>query len=441
MLIASSTSYAKNVAQSKIFQLREIPAQDQIDYLLSQSRLEEAIDIFNLKVKKGGGDFSMRQNKFFLDLGWIRLTKKLDFFGMLKEFKSTDVDPRELILMFKNLLVSKPETLQKHFTRTQFNFDVSKIIEDFKLNNNRNEIRTEPKVGECKRVVAQILEHKNQKFISEIKLKPQETMKFLYSKYSPFSSFIKVERKGVLLREVLCFVQTNLIKLYAEQNDQQAIYTFFNSPHNRNQIFIDHEEIEDFLGRIFDEKIRNVTMALILEHTGKITKALDKWMQLQSEEGCKKTVSILRQSSITSQDTIFKYLKWVLVKMPEVGLSLFMDRLSPSSGLVSKDAAKEKASTSSAGGAAGKLSSSQMINQSVGGTSKTSEKSGGGALEELTHEQILEQLLSIERELNPIDQNDPNLLSKRPEKLKKMYPYRERYLEYVVEQGENQEQY
>jgi hypothetical protein len=49
-------------------------------------------------------------------------------------------------------------------------------------------------------------------------------------------------------------------------------------------------------------------MALIYEHTGQNTKALDKWMQLKTDEGCLKTVSILRKSSIVSKDVIFKYL-------------------------------------------------------------------------------------------------------------------------------------
>lgn len=62
VLVAHNNSNAKNIIQTKIYQLKEIPAQDQIDYLLSTCRLPEAIDIFNLKVKKGGGDFTIKQN-------------------------------------------------------------------------------------------------------------------------------------------------------------------------------------------------------------------------------------------------------------------------------------------------------------------------------------------------------------------------------------------
>tara|TARA_B110000285_G_C14932755_1_gene518123 strand:+ start:345 stop:620 length:276 start_codon:yes stop_codon:yes gene_type:complete len=85
-----------------------------------------------LKGNKGGGDFTSKTNQFFLDVGWIKLTKLLDFQAMLKDFKSTDLDPRELILLYKSLLVYNEEALKKHFTRTQFSFDLETIVNQYK---------------------------------------------------------------------------------------------------------------------------------------------------------------------------------------------------------------------------------------------------------------------------------------------------------------------
>lgn len=78
----------------------------------------------------------------------------LDFTGMLNEFKRTDVDPRELILMFKNLLLHNVAALSKHFTQQDIPFDLHKIIEDYKLENGKSEIKTEKKIQEAKKVVA-----------------------------------------------------------------------------------------------------------------------------------------------------------------------------------------------------------------------------------------------------------------------------------------------
>lgn len=92
-------------------------------------------------------------------------------------------------------------------------------------------------------------------------------------------------------------------------------------------MYIDHKEIEEFLSvKIPDQTVCYITMALILEYTGKNTDALKKWRELKTDEGCIRTVNILRKSSIASKETIFEYLEWVLEKNPILGLSLFIDR-------------------------------------------------------------------------------------------------------------------
>jgi len=78
--------------------LMEIPPQDQIEYLLGQNRISEAIDIFSLKDAKGA-DFKTRHKQFNLDIGWVYLTKQLDFDNVVHNFKNNDIDPRELILL------------------------------------------------------------------------------------------------------------------------------------------------------------------------------------------------------------------------------------------------------------------------------------------------------------------------------------------------------
>ena len=76
------------------------------------------------------------------------------------------------------------------------------------------------------------------------------------------------------------------------------------------------------------------------------------------------------------------------------------------------------------------------------GTSSKSAASVGGALADLTYEQILEYLDGIEKELDPSqDNNEVNLMSKMQEKQSKIFPYRERYLEHVVNQENNAERY
>ena len=107
-----------------------------------------------LKGNKGGGDFTSKTNQFFLDVGWIRLTKMLDFNEMLNDFKNTDLDPRELILLYKNLLVYNIDTIKKHFTRTEFTFDLETIISQYKMEQDVKDLNIEKKIIESKKVVA-----------------------------------------------------------------------------------------------------------------------------------------------------------------------------------------------------------------------------------------------------------------------------------------------
>lgn len=70
----------------------------------------------------------------------------LDFVGMQNDFKRTELDPRELILMYKYLLVYNVENLKKHFIKTEFTFDMGTIIDRFKMENDKMGINTEKKI-------------------------------------------------------------------------------------------------------------------------------------------------------------------------------------------------------------------------------------------------------------------------------------------------------
>jgi len=102
----------------------------------------------------------------------------LDFQGMLNDFKRTDIDPRELVLLYSKQLLAKndSESLKKHFNKTDFQFDVSTIIERFKMDNDKMGLNTEQKVKESKQTVIQILEHKNQLFASDLSKYPTKSI-------------------------------------------------------------------------------------------------------------------------------------------------------------------------------------------------------------------------------------------------------------------------
>ena len=98
-------------------------------------------------------DFTLKKNKFFLDCGWIRFIRMLDFKESLNDFKNTKLDPRELILFYRSILGNNESMLKKHYTKTDTRFDLSKVIENFKMDHNRQDINTISKLEESKLTV------------------------------------------------------------------------------------------------------------------------------------------------------------------------------------------------------------------------------------------------------------------------------------------------
>jgi len=62
----------------------------------------------------------------------------------------------------------------------------------------------------------------------------------------------------------------------------------------------------------------------------------------------------------------------------------------------------------------------------------------GGAVDDLTHEEIINYLSKIEKLQEP---KNKELMSERKDLVDKVFPYRERYLEYVLRRGEPTEKY
>ena len=103
-----------------------------------------------------------------------------------------------------------------------------------------------------------------------------------------------------LLRDILELVQTAIIKLYIEGNKQDRIHDFFNTYAGQNggqsQIYLNQEELQKLLETQQSKEITQVTLALMYEYTNQYKEALEKWTLLKSNEGCERTIEILKKA-------------------------------------------------------------------------------------------------------------------------------------------------
>ena len=107
--------------------MMEIPPENQIEFLLSTGRIKEAKDIFLIKVNKGA-DFQNKLRQLNIDCGWVYLNQFLDYENVINNFKQTDIDPREIILLFKELQETCPNLARDKLVRAPSVF-LPKIIE------------------------------------------------------------------------------------------------------------------------------------------------------------------------------------------------------------------------------------------------------------------------------------------------------------------------
>mmetsp|Transcript_5153 Transcript_5153/g.3844 ORF Transcript_5153/g.3844 Transcript_5153/m.3844 type:complete len:98 (+) Transcript_5153:485-778(+) len=96
----------------------------------------------------------------------------------------------------------------------------------------------------------------------------------MYSKFSPLADCIKKEEK-ITIREIITLVQTNLVKLYVDMREKEKIYQFF--ANNEKQMFVDQNELVEFLKKHKDEAINNIALALLYEQMEESVEALRIW--------------------------------------------------------------------------------------------------------------------------------------------------------------------
>ena len=124
---------------------------------------------------------------------------------MIDSFKQADIDPREIILMFKELYESSPKLQTKeNLVRPPTHF-IPKIVESALQNSNQGGANNQMnKIREAKKYFMSLLDVLNAKFAGEVKKEAEKQVTFMYSKFSPLEACIP--KTKVYLKEMLGIV-------------------------------------------------------------------------------------------------------------------------------------------------------------------------------------------------------------------------------------------
>lgn len=293
-------------------------------------------------MNKSAEQYIERKQQFDLDAAWINLKQKADFKEAVKLFQNSDVDPRELILLFKDLY-DLSTSIRKHVVGVPQVFLRNYLHQHYMQGNPNQNPDVERKYKEAREEIRRLLEIINSKYVAELRKDPNKDAEFMISQFSDIEKKINKEKQK--LKDILSLVQMAIIKLYVDTDNngdmESKVQDFFNEmtfgqnskiagqiDYRQRYLFLDEAEMQEFLrqGAYQHRKITRITQALILEYVEKkdsLETALELWQKMQSEQGCERTVAILQK--LKEQKYVDKYAKWVFQMNPDIGMKLFTD--------------------------------------------------------------------------------------------------------------------
>ena len=113
---------------------------------------------------------------------------KLEYKDASNEFLKTDIDPRELILLFKDLYDTS-NNLKKMVVGMPSTF-LRSYLQSYYMNNTSTP-EIDKKHKEAKDTIRGLLEKLNAKYVSELRKDPNKEAEFMVSKFSDIAAKIK----------------------------------------------------------------------------------------------------------------------------------------------------------------------------------------------------------------------------------------------------------
>jgi hypothetical protein len=139
---------------------------------------------------------------FNLNAGWIMLMNSVDYAQVVNWFKQTDIDPREIILLFKDLYQTSQQLQASHVRQPPKAFLLQTLQNAQQMNKIGGNFNIEQKHAEAKEAMRGLLEIINAKYVAELRKDPNKVADFIHSKYSLMDGILKEDEK-FLLKDIL----------------------------------------------------------------------------------------------------------------------------------------------------------------------------------------------------------------------------------------------
>ena len=335
----------------QIYELKELAFQMQINKLLNDDKIEDALSILNYNIQSHDDKKPKKLEEFYLDCAWACL-KKAEFTKAYMYAKLTNFNPMSFLYLFKNeLKLSIGGGVGIGGNNNNSDIDLIKQLEsnccsiDSITDTNNN------KTIDALKMLCNLLQDKRNYMISNYDFSNSNKLvnkKINFIKSD--SSLINLDRYDFYVDSVLTIINTALIKVLVRLKSPSNSGTIGGNPSNRTsnpttntkstKIFdvIDHEffkfDKEDLKSFLIEEKSdeAKLAMALIHERLEDWEDALSIWRTfgLKTEanlrlakEACERTKMIL--TKYKDKQLFHEYIQWILIKFHKQAFELFIN--------------------------------------------------------------------------------------------------------------------
>jgi len=301
-----------SIPTQQVWELRELAFQKQISKLLSELKIDDALNILNNNISSSDENKGKKIEQFFLDCGWACL-KKNEYRKASQYIQLCNFNPFEIIYLFANILdirINDPD-IKKNLTNIYIE-NITKGNEDL--------------TTDALKMLFDLLYNKRNLLnnIYEIPKELTKKINFLDSE----AALINLSKVDYSLFQVYEIIHTTLVKIHVKSKiNMKALYKLTES----NDFNCDYEVLQPYLEKTNTDESK-VSLAYLSERKEKFEEALKIWLDFgsksdsnvaYSKEACERTKIILKKSK--DKKLFHDYIQWILEKYPDSAFDLFLN--------------------------------------------------------------------------------------------------------------------
>jgi hypothetical protein len=310
--VLSSFSEKKDSNSFQIWELVELAYEMQINKLLNDGKIDDALNILNNNISSSNEDKPKKIEQFFIDCSWSCL-KKSEFEKAYQYGKMTNFNPFEFTYLFKDQL--KIKILHEEFKNSTNLPTIDSLTSSNDL------------LSQAFKMLTDLLNDKRNYFLSLYEIPKDNNKKIIYlgSEHSLIN--LSTSKSDFSLEVVSEFINTTLIKLLVRrQENAQKIWQIVDT----ESFKCDWEDLDSFLIKQNNDLSR-IAYAYLCEKKEKFEDALKIWQDygnkdnsnaVLSREAMDRTKIILKKSK--EKRLFHDYIQWILIKYPTQAFDLFL---------------------------------------------------------------------------------------------------------------------